>query len=61
MPEQCGGPLVDVHGRVIGINIARAERIATYALPAKIVQEIAARLIRQAEPTLPAATSSAPR
>jgi serine protease Do len=37
LPEHCGGPVVDLEGRVIGINIARAERIASYALPASAV------------------------
>lgn len=37
LPEHCGGPLVDLEGRVVGINIARAERIASYALPAAVV------------------------
>ncbi|MDG2384925.1 MAG: PDZ domain-containing protein [Pirellulaceae bacterium] len=35
LPEHCGGPVVDLEGRVVGINIARAERIASYALPAE--------------------------
>ncbi len=33
-PQLCGGPLVDLAGNVIGLNIARAGRIKTYALPA---------------------------
>lgn len=37
LPEHCGGPVVDLEGKVIGINIARAERIASYALPAAAV------------------------
>ncbi len=37
LPEHCGGPVVDLEGRVIGINIARAERIASYALPAAVI------------------------
>ena len=37
-PQQCGGPLLDTDGRVVGINIARALRVASYALPADIVQ-----------------------
>jgi serine protease Do len=36
-PVDCGGPLVDISGKVIGINIARAGRTETYALPADIV------------------------
>ena len=60
-PEQCGGPLVDVHGRVVGINIARAERISTYAIPTVTAREIATTLIQQALATVPAsATRVAP-
>ena len=36
-PKECGGPLVDHEGRVIGINIARAGRVETWALPAEVV------------------------
>ena len=32
-PDQCGGPLVDTDGKVVGINIARALRVTTYAVP----------------------------
>ena len=31
-PEDCGGPLVDLDGKVIGLNIARAGRVETWAL-----------------------------
>src|SRR5690606_15227199 len=37
LPEHCGGPLCDLDGHVVGINIARAERIASYALPAAAI------------------------
>ncbi len=37
-PQQCGGPLLDTDGSVVGINIARALRVASYALPADVVQ-----------------------
>lgn len=36
-PHQCGGPLIDSHGNVVGINIARAGRVNSYALPMDIV------------------------
>ena len=42
-PEDCGGPLVDLDGRAIGINIARAGRIKSYAVSADTVQELLAR------------------
>jgi hypothetical protein len=34
-PEVCGGPLVDIDGKVVGINIARAGRTETFAIPAE--------------------------
>jgi len=38
-PQDCGGPLVNLDGEVVGINIARAGRIASYTLPADLVLE----------------------
>ncbi len=43
-PWLCGGPLVDLDGKAIGLNIARAGRVSTYALPASLVQKILGRL-----------------
>ena len=39
-PKAMGGPLMDLQGRVIGINIARYDRVATYALPSDLVQAL---------------------
>ena len=36
-PEFCGTPLVNTNGEVVGINISRALRVATYAVPAEVV------------------------
>ncbi len=36
-PRQCGGPLVDLDGNVIGINIARAGRVESWALPSDVI------------------------
>ncbi len=36
-PNDCGGPLIDVDGNCVGMNIARAGRICSYALPASVV------------------------
>ncbi len=38
-PTDCGGPLVDIDGRCLGVNIARALRVASYALPPSVVQK----------------------
>lgn len=48
-PSQCGGPLVGLHGRVVGINIARVNRSETYALPADVVKQALARLRNEAQ------------
>ena len=39
-PMDCGGPLVDLDGKVIGINICRAGRTESYAVPAEVVQPL---------------------
>ena len=36
-PNQCGGPVLDSSGNLVGINIARAGRVVSYALPASLV------------------------
>jgi serine protease Do len=42
---QCGGPVVDLDGRTIGLNIARADRTASYAIPAGVVRKAIAELL----------------
>lgn len=32
LPEHCGGPLVDLQGKVLGINIARSMRVASFSI-----------------------------
>jgi serine protease Do len=43
-PTDCGGPLVDLKGRVIGVNISRAGRVETWAIPGEVVQPLIAEL-----------------
>ncbi len=50
-PKDCGGPLVDTDGRVAGINIARALRVTTYALPARDVRQVISELRRKSQST----------
>lgn len=45
-PEQCGGPVSDLDGNVIGINIARHGRAATYAIPANHVKTLLNDMLR---------------
>jgi len=52
--NQCGGPLVNLDGETIGINIARAGRVETFALTSKAVGEALERLMP--EPTLTSET-----
>lgn len=46
-PEECGGPLVDLDGKVVGINIARAGRTETLTLPVDVVEKALERLTGQ--------------
>ncbi|MBP85679.1 MAG: hypothetical protein CMJ64_03020 [Planctomycetaceae bacterium] len=39
-PNDVGGPVLDVSGKVVAINIARADRVATYAVPGRTIQEM---------------------
>jgi len=46
-PEDCGGPVVDLDGRVMGFNIARAGRTESYAIPTAAVREVVTKLMAQ--------------
>jgi serine protease Do len=39
-PNECGGPLVDLDGKTLGINVARAGRVETYTAPAEAVMAL---------------------
>ena len=47
-PKDCGGPVVDLTGKVLGVNIARAGRVETLALPAATVQKLVKKLLAAA-------------
>ena len=38
--SECGGPVVDVDGRVVALAIARAERVSTFMIPGKVIAEL---------------------
>jgi serine protease Do len=54
-PSECGGPIVDLDGKVVGLNIARAGRVESYALPAAIVRETVDRLLKTELTSTPSA------
>lgn len=41
---QCGGPIVDLNGKIVGVNIARAGRVSSLAIPFGEVAPIIERL-----------------
>jgi serine protease Do len=49
-PEECGGPVVDLDGKAIGINIARAGRVESYAIPSEALRPVLAELMSKAAP-----------
>src|SRR5439155_17629799 len=44
---QCGGPLLNLDGKAVGLNIARAARVASYALPAHLAKQSIEKLKAQ--------------
>jgi serine protease Do len=52
-PRDCGGPVVDLDGKVVGVNIARASRVATYALPSSLVRSAMAEMLTQGQAVSP--------
>ena len=38
--QDAGGPVIDVSGAIVGLNIARAERVSTYMIPGRIVNAL---------------------
>lgn len=43
--KSMGGPIIDMNGKCVGMNIARANRAETFGIPAKELKEIAERLM----------------
>ena len=38
--KTCGGPIVDLSGNIVGINIARAGRVSSLALPVNEIRDV---------------------
>ena len=58
-PADCGGPIVDLDGKAVGLNIARAGRVESYALPAAVVRESVDKLLQTHLTSTPAAEKPA--
>jgi len=43
-----GGPLLDLDGKCVGMNIARADRAESYTIPMPELKDLATRLMKQA-------------
>jgi len=43
-----GGPVLDLEGRAVGMNIARANRAETFAIPVEELRELAQGMVKQA-------------
>ncbi|MBK1826114.1 S1C family serine protease [Haloferula rosea] len=39
-PQQCGGPVLDLDGRAIGLSISRTDRTRSFIIPASRVMEV---------------------
>lgn len=48
-PRDCGGSLIDLNGEAVAVNIARAGRTESYAIPAADVQAVVTRLRAEAK------------
>lgn len=63
-PDECGGPLLGLDGKALGLNIARSGRVMSYAIPSKTVLSIvpdlqSGKLAPPAPPTTIVATKEA--
>ncbi len=43
-PNECGGPLIDLDGKLVGVNIARGGRVKSYAIPTADLRVVIAKL-----------------
>ncbi len=57
-PTDCGGPLFDLDGKVLGINIARAGRVETWTLPGEVLAPLLKEMKAGTFPPPPVKVSS---
>ena len=48
-PRDIGGPVVNIDGKLIGINISRVDRVTTFALPVDVVKASVERMLKEAK------------
>lgn len=46
-PNECGGPLIDLDGKLVGVNIARGGRVKSYAIPTVDLKNVIEKLSDQ--------------
>ena len=39
-PGDCGGPVIDLNGKFVGVNVSRAMRTTTFVVPATVIQAL---------------------
>ena len=50
-PELCGGPLFNLNGKCVGVNVSRAGRTKTYAIPSdEIVELLEIKMMEKSKP-----------
>src|SRR5262249_59985794 len=49
-PTDCGGPLVDLDGKTVGLVIARGGRVESYAIPSEEIRPLIADHSKLAPP-----------
>jgi serine protease Do len=47
LPEQCGSPVFNLDGKVVGLNIARQGRVSSLGLPSRHVQTLLNEMLRE--------------
>ncbi len=56
-PKNCGGAVVDLDGRAVGVCISRAGRVETYVLPGEVIRPLLSDLRAGRFPPVPAGTA----